>query len=501
MLVMETIRKIRVRHRNGESIRKISRDMHISRNTTRKFLRSGELKDPSYTRIKTNYPQLGPYIDEVNQLLKEDRKAPRTRTMRSIYEILEDRGFKGSYSAVCKYIRRVQEERSSASCKGAFIPLHFESGEAYQFDWSTQVIQLGCEMVKIKVAHFVLCYSRMKFSYAYPCETQEMVFDAHVRAFEYFGGIPRRGIYDNMKTAVQKILKGKQRDWNPAFERLCAHYRVEPTACNPASGWEKGQVERQVQADRTQFFTPIPKVNSLSELNEQLLSQVVVRNQTHRHPTLKDKTIEEVYKEEKPNLAPLPVQFDGTRSKEVKVSSTCLAMFDRNHYSVDCHYAGKLIQCKAYADKLVFIYHGKQIASHQRHFTRGQTYYNWRHYLPVLIRKPGALRNGAPFKQMALPGELETVQKHLQCRPSGAKEFIQILSYIPEISMEAVQNACREAIKGNTISSDVILNYLLRSQQEPESQDTPVVPSHLVLHHVPTSNCDRYNQLLTEVQS
>jgi len=140
--------------------------------------------------------------------------------------------------------------------------LSFAPGEAYQFDWSTDKIVINDEIVSVKVAHFVLCYSRKRFTYIYPNETHEMVFDAHIRAFEFFGGTPIRGIYDNMTTAVKKVLVGKERECNPHFERLCAHYRVEPTACTPASGNEKGIVERQVQISRQQFFTPMPDGNT-----------------------------------------------------------------------------------------------------------------------------------------------------------------------------------------------------------------------------------------------
>jgi hypothetical protein len=398
-------------------------------------------------------------------------------------------------------MQRKKEEAGESTLGEAFIPLEFAPGEAYQFDWSTEVVEMASAMVKVKVAHFVLCHSRRTFSYAYPCETQEMVFDAHVRAFEFYGGVPRRGIYDNMKTAVQKILRGRGREWNPAFERLCAHYRIEPAACNPGSGWEKGRVERRVQIDRERFFSPIPKVNSLGELNERLASQVRMYNRTKAHPTMKEKTIEAVYEEEKGHLLACPTPFMGARCRDVKVSTTCLATFDRNSYSVECQYAGKIVQCKAYADRLVFIYRGKEIARHERHFGRDRTYYHWRHYLPLLIRKPGALRNGAPFVQMELPEELRTVQRHLQEKhASGGKEFVQILSYVARTSMESVQEACRQAITARTISSDVIVNSVLRGQQEPVIGVVEALPDQLVLKHPPRSDCRVYDQLLLEVR-
>ena len=157
----------------------------------------------------------------------------------------------------------------------AFVPLSFAPGEAYQFDWSHEVVLINGVTVTVKVAHVRLCHSRMLFVRAYPRETQEMVFDAHNRAFAFFKGSCTRGIYDNMKTAVEAVFIGKDRQFNRRFLRMCGHYLVEPTACTPASGWEKGQVENQVGVVRERFFTPRLRVASYEELNAWLLDRCV----------------------------------------------------------------------------------------------------------------------------------------------------------------------------------------------------------------------------------
>jgi hypothetical protein len=316
-----------------------------------------------------------------------------------------------------------------------------------------------------------------------------------VRAFAFFGGTPVRGIYDNMTTAVKRVLRGVERDWNPNFERLCAHYRIEPTACTPARGNEKGRVERQVKIDRDQFFTPMPKGTSLNELNDRLMSQLIYYNKSHKHPTYKDKTLEEVFAEESSFLLSAPMLFDGYKETNIKVSITCLAMFDRNSYSVQCSCAGKIVQCKSYADKLIFLYDGQEVGRHARKFTRGGTYYDWQHYLPLLARKPGALRNGSPFREMPLPDALRAVQSHLQQRPQGMRDFAHILSYIPVESMESVVEACSKAIKSGTISKDVILNILLRKKDQPDHKEEPT-NIDMKLKYTPTDDCSRYNQLL-----
>jgi transposase len=499
MLIMESKLKIVNLYRQGKGIRTISRDLNISRNTVRDIIRAEGTLPISYVRQKQSYPAIGKYLKVLEELFQANKTAKPKRTLKQLFEELQQLGYTGSKSALERYAakwRVMDQTLPSAAC----IPLSFGVGEAYQFDWSTDKVIINDEIVTVKVAHFVLCYSRKKFSYIYPNETQEMLFDAHIRAFEFFGGTPTRGIYDNMTTAVQKVLYGKDREWNAYFLRLCTHYRFEPTACTPARGNEKGRVERQVQIDRQQFFTPMPKGNSLEELNDKLLSQLIHYNSTHKHPEYKDKTLDEVFEREQHCLVRVSLPFDGCKETNVKVSTTCLARYDRNSYSVHCSCAGQIVQCKSYADKLVFFYNDKEVGRHERRFTRGHTYYNWQHYLPILARKPGALRNGAPFVDMVLPDELNKVCQHLEQHANGARDFAHILSYIPIESMESVVAACAEAIKAKAISKDVILNILLRSN-EITNNVAKSPTTYLPLKHIPTANCNAYDSLLSEVSA
>jgi transposase len=156
-------------------------------------------------------------------------------TLIRIFEQLRERGYEGSYDAVRRYARRWAKQHGQATAT-AYVPLSFAPGEAYQFDWSHEVVLLNGVTVIVKAAHVRLCHSRMLFVRVYPRETQEMVFDAHDRAFALFKGACGRGIYDNMKTAVETIFVGKQRLYNRRFLQMCSHYLVDPVACTPASG-------------------------------------------------------------------------------------------------------------------------------------------------------------------------------------------------------------------------------------------------------------------------
>ncbi len=153
-------------------------------------------------------------------------------------------GYAGGYDAVRRY-GRAWERRHAADKAEAYVPLSFAPGEAYQFDWSHECVVIDGVTTMAKVAHMRLCHSRMLFVRAYPRERQEMVFDAHEKAFQFFKGACQRGIYDNMKTAVDAVFVGKERQFNRRFLQMLSHHLVEPTACTPAAGWEKGQVENR----------------------------------------------------------------------------------------------------------------------------------------------------------------------------------------------------------------------------------------------------------------
>jgi transposase len=241
MKSVDTIARVRreffVRKRR---IKEIARDLHISRNTVRKILRSEETAF-AYEREKQPLPRIGPWQERLDAMLTAE----------------------------------------------AYVPLSFAPGEAYQFDWSHEIVLINGTTVTVKVAHVRLCHSRMLFVRAYPRETQEMVFDAHDRAFAFFRGACTRGIYDNMKTAVDAVFIGKERRFNRRFAQMCGHYLVEPVACTPASGWEKGQVENQVGLVRERFFTPRLRFKSYEELNAWLLDRCVAYAKAHRHPELR----------------------------------------------------------------------------------------------------------------------------------------------------------------------------------------------------------------------
>jgi transposase len=495
MLVVETIAKIRRAYFvQRKPIKAICRELGLSRKVVRKVVRS-EATEFRYRRERQPLPKIGPWRDELERLLlANEGKASRERlTLIRVFEALRGSGYDGSYDAVRRYAKAWAKGRGAATAE-AYVPLSFAPGEAYQFDWSHEIVLINGVTVTVKVAHVRLCHSRMLFVRAYPRESQEMVFDAHDRAFAFFKGTCTRGIYDNMKTAVDTVFVGKDRAYNRRFVQMCAHYLVEPVACTPASGWEKGQVENQVGVVRERFFTPRLRVKSYDELNAWLMDQCIAYAKAHRHPELRDRTIWEAFEAERPSLVAYAGRFDGFHAVPASVSKTCLVRFDNNKYSVTASAVGRPVEIRAYADRIEPRQDGRIVGEHRRCFGRDQTIFDPWHYVPVLARKPGALRNGAPFKDWVLPASLERIRRKLAGADDGDRQMVEILTSVLSDGLPAVEAACSEALHEGVHSAPVILNILAR-RREPAAPTTIMTPEALRLRHEPSADCARYDSL------
>jgi transposase len=495
MLIVETIGRIRREHYvKGKTIKEVARDLKVSRNTVRKVLRS-DATSFEYERRVQPQPKLGPWRSDLDRLLtvNEAKQARERLTLIRVFEELRGFGYEGGYDTVRRYARRWHKARGGPTA-AVYVPLSFAPGEAFQFDWSHEIVVLNGVTSVVKVAHVRLCHSRMLFVRAYPRESQEMVFDAHDRAFGFFRGACTRGIYDNMKTAVETVFLGKDRVFNRRFLQMCSHYLVEPTACTPSAGWEKGQVENQVGLVRERFFTPRLRFKTYEELNGWLVDQCVAYAKAHRHPERPDETIWSAFQAERPSLVAYAGRFDGFHAVTASVSKTCLVRFDNNKYSVLAKAVGRPVELQVYADRIVIRQDGELVGEHPRCFGRGQTLYDPWHYVPVLARKPGALRNGAPFKNWVLPGAIEQVRRKLAAADDGDRQMVEILSAVLIDDLPAVEAACAEALGAGIHSSDMVLNILAR-RREPAATVTILTPDVLRLRHEPVADCARYDSL------
>ena len=321
-----------------------------------------------------------------------------------------------------------------------------------------------------------------------------MVFEAHEQAFRFFGGVCQRGIYDNMKTAVNAVFVGKERDYNRRFLEMCSHHLIEPVACTPGAGWEKGQVERQVGDLRGRLFARGPRGCSYAEINAWLMDRCIEEAKKRPHPEIAGKTVWEVFEEEQAFLMAYRGPFDGFHATEASVSKTCLVRFDNNRYSVEARAVGQPVDVRAYADRIVIRQDGEIVAEHSRSFGRGKIVYEPWHYVPILQRKPGALRNGAPFRDWKLPRALARLRTRLAGHDDRDRQFVTVLTAVLEDGLEAVETACAEALGCGACSADVVLNILARRRQPAPPADIPT-PEGLQLRHQPVADCQRYDKL------
>src|SRR4249919_936676 len=347
---MAMIGKVRrMRHRQKKSVREIARITSLSRNTVRKWLRAPIQSEPKYRR-GTQPRKLSPFHERLEQALKADGRRPRheRRSARALYAELKSIGYDGGYSRVTDFIRDWRLGEGHSAGASAFVPLAFELGEAFQFDWSEEGLVVGGIYYRLQVSHMKLCASRAFWLVAYPSQGHEMLFDAHTRSFAALGGVARRGIYDNMKTAVDKVKKGKGRIVNERFATMCAHYLYDPDFCNVASGWEKGVVEKNVQDSRRRIWIDAGKqrFGSFVELNVWLGARCRALWEEIGHPEHAQFSVAEMLEHERTHLMPMPEPFDGYVEKPARVSSTCLVAVARNRYSVPCELAGQMVSTR-----------------------------------------------------------------------------------------------------------------------------------------------------------
>ena len=491
-MIYEILRRYLVQK---QTVTDIAKDMGLSRPTVRKHINTVE--EPQYQRKLSNAPKLGQFKAQLTAWLEEDAKLPRQRrrTGHRLFEGLSTIGYSGAYDSVQRFVKRWQSANHGPKLNDAFVPLLFQAGDACQFDWSQEQVEVGGVLQKIKVAHFRLSYSRQMFVVAYPRETQEMVLDAHNRAFQFFGGVPARLIYDNLKTVVDAVYAGKTRKFNRRFLTLANHYLFEPVACTPASGWEKGQVENQVGNIREWLFTPLARFATFAQMNDWLAVRCTELAQ-RKHPTQRHRSIAQCFADEQPLLRPITASFDGYIEQMLRVSSTCLVRVDRNRYSVPAAFAGKAVSIRITADQIRVVTNGEVVAAHPRSFGRDQLVCDPWHYLPVLEKKPGALRDGEPFVLWDLPKSVILVRDRLLKQDKGDRAFVELLILASEAGLDALNMACELALEGGIVNAAIVMNALRRLIAPQLTTVRIDVPDGIALTLEPLANPQRYDYLL-----
>jgi transposase len=474
----EQIRK--AYHVEGLSIREISRRYGHGRRLIRKAL-----ERPIPDKYQLGQPRqsnvVGQYRQRILDLLAESEKLPRKQryTAHTIYIILAKEGYSGCEGNIHNFVCRTKKKLEAGK---AYLPLEFDAGKDAQVDWGEAVVIMAGVEVKVQFFVMRLNYSRVRFVKAYPFQKQEAFLEGHEAGFHFMRGVPHRITYDNLKTAVFRVLEGHNRQEQDAFKAFRSYYLFDSYYCTPAQGHEKGGVESDVGYAQRNFFSPLLKVNDYDELNQQLLERC--KQDVDRHVRGQEAPVSELWKVDEVHLLPLPKQdYPACETRPVKANSYSQVVFETNRYSVPHTYAGKQLVLRAFPFKIEVLSLDTVITTHMRCFGREQDIFDPLHYLSLLEQRPGAFEHALPLRQWRKkwPATYEQLLRGLQESKSdgqGIREFIAILKLHQTWSADLVEQAIDAAVHTGMMNLDGVMYHLQRLSSPLPSTD-PLDLSHL----------------------
>lgn len=467
MLKVDQYDYIRTAHRvYGKKIRQIARETGHSKNTIKKVLR-GEYRGYQ-PRAQQPYPVMGPYLQIIDKWLQDDKESPKKQrhtAVRVYRRLCNEYGFTGAETTVRNYVREAKA-RLGVNALKAYIPLEPVIGGEAEVDWGNCIAILGGQKTRLK--HFCMRskYSGKHFVRCYPCERQQALFDGHIQAFSFFGGIFPVLIYDNLTTAVQKVFRGKKRRLQEAYDKFRAFYNFEPRFCNPAAGHEKGGVEGLVGFSRRNYMVPVPEAEDLEALNEKLLQEC--RAYGDHTISGRQDSVNALFEVEKSHLLSLPeTPFSNVDSVCAKADKFATVLIDKNRYSVPTAYAHFKVTVVMYIDRVEIFHRNKKIACHQRQYGNNKWALLPEHYLELIAQRPQAFDSARPIRQWrrSWPPCLEALLKRFckkQGRTKGIKDFISVLMLYKSHRAEEIEAAVARALTAGVSCSEAVGHILLR---------------------------------------
>lgn len=503
MLTLEDYRRIRVAHSDGMSIRAMARKFHHSRRKVREVLKNPEPRP--YTRQKEPFaPVLGVFKPMIRQILADDEQAPRKQrhTAAKIYRRLRDEySYPGGYDQVRRYVRQQRQQH-----RETFIPLDHPPGRRLEADFGHIYVDFPAGRRRVPVLINTWSYSGFPFAMAMPTERAEAILAGMVEAFEFFDCVAREVWWDNPKTVVKEILKGRRRKLHDRYEALASHYRFAPLFCMVARGNEKPYVENSVYDLQRDWATPVPQVRDFNELN-QYLRQCCLRKLEHRKAG-QTETVRERFEREKALALALPEHpFDPCVPEPAKVDKYQTIRFDTNRYTVPRRWAFETVTIKAYIDRIDIIAADTVIASHRRSYERDQLIFQEQHYLAILGRRPAALDHSAVFRQWKLPACFTELREDFEARhgvSAGARQYIRVLQLLAEHPAQRVQQAIETCRQEVSLHADLIIQTTQRLAQHQKDDSwarEKLFPlNDRVPVQVPPPDLNRFDYLLAQPQ-
>lgn len=453
------------------SIRRIARGYHYSRKTVRKAINDASVPEYHLSRPKP-YLVMGPYLPIIERWLKEDKFRPKKQrhTAHRIYErLINEHGFTGCERTVRKHVSRLRQDFTEIA-----IPLEFDPGNDAQGDWGEALIYLEGKPVTAQIFCMKLSYSGKPFVMAFPTQRQEAFMEGQKKAFEWFEGVPARVSYDNLTTAVMKVLKGRNRIEQSAFIAFRSHYLFESHFATPATPREQGRVENLVGYMRRNYFVPVPRVSSYEELNKVLLERLHADDS--RLSPGKDINIGEAWEAEKSKLLPLPsFPYRCCISRPVKANHYSLVSFDGNRYSVPVEYQSSKLILHAYAWRIEVGCGDRIIANHRRHYGKKQDIMEIEHYLPLLLKRPGAFPYAKPVRQMSeiYRDFLKAISLHHN--GDSPRLFLQVLALGRNWGRINLEKAMIQALWEGRTDVERVRQILLSDDTEPVARSTGIL--------------------------
>lgn len=430
-------------YRDGKSQRSISRDLHISRRTVKKYigdyeshLKQSQSKHDSFSSFLSQTPayksgtrsklKLTQEIQDVIDKYLEENQQKKHQGLRKqllkscdIFEQLTLQGFDIGYTTVCNYIRSKSDKQHS---KEAFIRQEYKPGEVCEFDWGEVKLYINNELVRFQLAVFTSAYSNYRFAALYQRQDTLAFMESHVAFFDYTQGVYKQMVYDNMRVAVSKFIGKHEKEPTQALLQMRGHYRFTHRFCNAYKGNEKGHVERSVEYVRRKAFAIKSRFNSQEEAEIWLMTTLAKLNATKQK--LRGKTANQLFLEEKKVLLPSPVKLVCAEQVQLRVDKYSTISYKTNRYSVPDHLVGQFIEVGILSHQIRIYHDNKIIASHKRSYKKHQWIIAIEHYLDTFKQKPGALSGSVA---LASSGYLKLLyNEYFNTEP---RPFIDLLDY------------------------------------------------------------------------
>lgn len=383
------------------SLREIARKTKLCFQTVQKYAYMENWSPENLPNVNANnYPVLKDYITIIDSWLEDDIRQPRKQrhTVKRIHERLKkEHQFSGSYGSVKKYVRKKKYIMHQSN--EGFLPLSQSIAHA-QIDFGSfkYIDCLGVDRTAYALT-ITFPYSNMGFTQVFKGQNQECLLEGMKRIFQYIGGSPVRIKADNMSSAVAKILSGGKRELTDGFMRFMLHYRFMSDFCNPAAGNEKGSVENKVGYSRRNFFVPIPVIEDFDAFNLELFKKC--EEDSERLHYKRNQSINSLFKLEKKHLLVLPThEYQVFRYETSRVNNYGYATVDKNKYGVSPELISQQVQVKLYYDRVEIFYEHSLLKVYSRSYLHGEEITDWKQYIALLYKKPGAVEHTRFFEQM-----------------------------------------------------------------------------------------------------